>query len=108
MISIGPTELRRRLEKGEDVRVVDTRSLEDHEADGIEGSQNLPIREALLSGDVDDAVEQLDTLPKDTELVTVCDAGHASGETARLLRERGYDAKVLEGGLQAWQTEADE
>lgn len=108
MTSISPDELREQLENNDDVCIVDIRSPEDHETERIEGSQNLPIREDLLSGNVDEAVEELDELPKETEIVTVCNAGHASGETARLLRERGYDAKVLDGGLQAWKTENTE
>lgn len=107
MTEITPSDLRERLRNGEDITIVDIRSSEDHETDGIEGSQNLPVREALLAGDTDSAREQLDDLSKDPEIVTVCDAGHASGETARLLREQGYDAKVLDGGLQAWKENED-
>ena len=108
MTSISPDKLRAQLENGKDIRIVDIRSPEDHETERIESSQNLPIREDLLSGNVDEAVEALDDLPEDKEIVTVCNAGHASGETARLLREHGYDAKVLDGGLQAWKNENTE
>lgn len=108
MTSISPEELRTRLENGDDMCIVDIRPPEDYDAERIEGSQNLPIREELLSGSVDEARAQLDDLPPDTEIVTVCDAGHASGVTARLLSEQGYDAAVLDGGLQAWTAEEDE
>jgi rhodanese-related sulfurtransferase len=108
MTSISPAELRERLENGDDVCIADIRAPEEYNAERIEGSQNLPIREDLLAGNIDEALAQLDDLPSETEIVTVCDAGHASGETARLLRERGYDASVLDGGFQAWTAEDDE
>lgn len=102
MTKIDPETLGKQLENGEDVCVVDIRSEDDYEEDHIEGSQNRPIREALLSGDVEEALAELDDLPDDEKLVMVCDAGVASTETARMLQEQGRDASALEGGLDAW------
>ena len=102
MTTIDPETLQEQLENGEDVCVVDIRSEDDYEEDHIEGSQNRPIREALLSGDVEEALAELDDLPDDEELVMVCDAGVASTETARMLQGQGRDASALEGGLDAW------
>lgn len=102
MTSIDPETLREKLENNEDVCVVDIRSEADYEEEHISGSENRPIREALLSGDVEEALAALDDLPSDEELVMVCDAGVASTETARQLQEQGEDAKALEGGLDAW------
>ena len=102
MAGISPEELRERLQNDANIRIVDIRSPEDYEEDHIDGSENLPVREALLSGDVDKAQELLDDLPNEAEIVTVCDAGHVSGETANMLREQGYDAKALDNGLKGW------
>jgi rhodanese-related sulfurtransferase len=102
MTEISPEELRTRLQNDADIRIVDIRSPEDYEEERIEGSENLPVREALLSGNVDEALELLDDLPTDAEIVTICDAGHVSGETANMLREQGYDAKALDNGLEGW------
>lgn len=102
MAEITPEELRNRLENDADVRIVDIRSPDDYEEERIEGSENLPVRAALLSGNVDEALDLLNDLPADAEIVTVCDAGHMSGETANMLREQGYDAKALENGLEGW------
>lgn len=107
MTTIGPEDLRERLENGEDVRVVDIRSEEDYADDHIDGSENRPIREDLLSGDVEAALAELDDLPDDEELVMVCDAGVASTETARLLQDQGQDASALDGGLDAWKREQE-
>ena len=102
MSEITAEELRERLETGDDLCVVDIRSKEDYEAETIEGARNLPIREPLLRGDLDTVRKRLDELPEEEEVVTFCDAGVASGETARMLAEKGRDAKALDGGLNGW------
>ncbi|WP_408960552.1 rhodanese-like domain-containing protein [Natrinema sp. 74] len=103
MTTIDPKTLRTKLENGEDVCVVDIRSEEDYEENHIKNSKNRPIREALLSGNVEKALAELDNLPADKELVMVCDAGVASTETARQLQDQGKNASALDGGLNAWE-----
>lgn len=107
MTKIDPVTLREQLENGEDICVVDIRSEADYEEGHIEGSENRPIREALLSGDVEAALAELDDLPEDEELVMVCDAGVASTETARQLQDQGRDASALDGGLNAWKQDQE-
>ena len=107
MPTIEPEILRERLENGEDVCVVDIRSEEDYEQGHIEGSQNRPIREALLSGDVEEALAEVDDLPDDEDLVMVCDAGVASTKTIRQLQDQGRDASALDGGLNAWKRDQE-
>nr|WP_233340443.1 rhodanese-like domain-containing protein [Haloprofundus sp. MHR1] len=102
MTTIDPGTLRTKLENGEDVCVVDIRSEEDYEENHIENSENHPIRKALVSGNVEEALTELDDLPDDKELVMVCDAGIASTETARQLQDQGKNASALDGGLNAW------
>ncbi|MBX0298262.1 rhodanese-like domain-containing protein [Haloarcula nitratireducens] len=103
MTTIDPEALRAKLENGEDVCVVDIRSEENYKENHIEDSENRPIREALLSGNIEEALTELDDLPDDEELVMVCDAGVASTETARQLQDQGKDATALDGGLNAWE-----
>lgn len=103
MTTIDPEVLRTKLANGEDVCVVDIRSEGDYEENHIEDSENRPIREALLSGNVEEVLAELDDLPDDEELVMVCDAGVASTETARQLQDQGQDATALDGGLNAWE-----
>lgn len=105
MTTIAPETLREQLENGKDMCIVDIRSKDNYEDGHIEGSENRPIREALLSGDVETALAELDDLPDDEELVMVCDAGIASTETAQMLQDKGQDASALEGGLDAWKQE---
>lgn len=101
MTTIEPEIFREWLENGEDVCVVDIRSEEDYEQGHIKGSQNRPIREALLSGDVEEALAELE------DLVMICDAGVASTETARQLQDQGRDVSALDGGLNAWKRDQE-
>ena len=107
MSQITAEELKRRLEAGDDLSVVDIRSEEAYKTETIEGSRNLPLREALLDGDLDTVQEYLDELPDDQEVVTFCDAGVASEQTAEMLSNQGYDAKALDGGLNSWKEHED-
>lgn len=107
MTTISPEELRTKLKSGEDVRVVDIRSEEDYAESHIEDSESRPVRETLLSGNVKEAVAALEDLPKDEELVVVCDAGVASTETARQLRNHRKNACALDGGLNAWERDQE-
>ena len=107
MSQITAEKLKKRLEAGDDLSVVDIRSEEAHETETIEGSQNLPLREALLDGDLDTVQEYLDELPDDKEVVTFCDAGVTSEQTAEMLSDQGYDAKALDGGLNSWKENED-
>ena len=102
MSKITAEELKQRLEAGDDLALVDIRSEDDYEAETIEGSQHLPIRDALMDGDLETVQEYLSELPDDEEVVTFCDAGVTSGQTAEMLSEQGYDAKALDGGLNSW------
>lgn len=44
----------------------------------------------------------LDRLPRDRRIVVVCPHGDASRYSAGILRERGFDAVSLAGGMDAW------
>ncbi|ELZ28685.1 fused rhodanese domain-containing protein/hydrolase [Halogeometricum pallidum JCM 14848] len=102
MTTIDPETLQEQLENDEGVCVVDIRSETDYEEYHIEGSVNRPIREKLLSGNVEAALAELEDLSDEEELVMVCDAGVASTETARQLQDQGRNASALDGGLNAW------
>lgn len=107
MSRITAEELKERLDAGDDLSVVDIRPEADHETETIEGSQNIPLRGALLDGDLDTVQEHLDEFPNDKEVVTFCDAGVTSEQTAEMLSERGHDAKALDGGLNCWKEKDD-
>jgi CRP-like cAMP-binding protein len=73
-------------------RILDVRSPAEFKQGSLRGSVNIPV-DALR--------EQLPKLPKDVRYITCCRTGNLSQVAAFLMRQRGYDAVVLKGGLQA-------
>ena len=66
----------------------------------IPGSVHVDAYDALKSGDAS-ALLDLD-LPRQDPIVTVCARGRTSAVAAQILRERGFDAYSLAGGMKAW------
>ena len=92
--------LKNMLERGERVTVVDVRKREAHAEGSIPGSVNFDAYDALHAGD-ERAMEGLE-LPEGVQVVTVCNRGHSSAVAAEHVRQQGYEAYCLRGGLEAW------
>ena len=103
-------ELKRRLDSGERVTVLDTRRPEDFEAWHIEHPNvenvNVPFTE-FLEGDESKPDEQVpvreipDEVPEG-EVVTCCAVGVSSKYVADLLRREGRPALGLKDGMAGW------
>jgi rhodanese-related sulfurtransferase len=50
---------------------------------------------------------RLSEVPKEGRIVCVCRSGARSAQAAQFLRQRGYDAVNLEGGILAWSARID-
>jgi rhodanese-related sulfurtransferase len=98
--NIDARTLRDVLERGERVTVVDVRKREEHREGSIPSSVNFDAYDALKSGD-ERAMEGL-KLPEGERVVTFCNRGTSGAAAAEQLRQRGYEAHSLEGGLEAW------
>ncbi len=71
----------------------DVREDDEWLAGHIEGSQHIPLGEL---GD------RLSELPTGRSIVAVCRSGSRSGAAVRGLKQLGYAAENLEGGVTAW------
>jgi glyoxylase-like metal-dependent hydrolase (beta-lactamase superfamily II)/rhodanese-related sulfurtransferase len=98
--AINMQALRGMLERGERVTVVDVRKGEDRAEWSIPGSVHVDAYDALNAGD-ERAMDGLE-LPEGAPVVTVCGRGRSSAVAAEQLRERGYEALTLEGGMKSW------
>ncbi len=98
--SIDTKTLREILERGEPVTVLDVRTGEERVEWSIPGSVHFDAYEALKAGD-EHAMDGVE-LPDGGPVVTVCGAGKTSAVAAEQLRERGFEALTLEGGMKAW------
>ncbi|HEX6853595.1 MAG TPA: MBL fold metallo-hydrolase [Candidatus Polarisedimenticolaceae bacterium] len=102
MHEISVDELKRRLESGAAVTVVDVRERPEHEAWSIHGSVNLPAYDSLRAGRDEPLRSQAASLPAGRPVVAVCKAGVISRRAAATLAQLGFEAASLSGGMRAW------
>lgn len=77
----------------DDALVIDIREAEELEAlPTLPEAVHIPLSEVL-------AKIENGSLPKDKKIVSVCRSGGRCSLLTETLRERGYDADYLEGGL---------
>ncbi|WP_430503557.1 MBL fold metallo-hydrolase [Haloparvum sp. PAK95] len=101
---IEAVEVARRIadEDAEDLFVLDIRNEDEYEEWQIPGSANIPVYDELLEYDYSGLEAHLDELPQDEEIAVVCIGGVTSARAAEALREHGFDAKSIHGGMNAW------
>jgi glyoxylase-like metal-dependent hydrolase (beta-lactamase superfamily II)/rhodanese-related sulfurtransferase len=101
--SIEPDQLKERIDRGEEVFLLDTRATEEFEEWHIDGPSvtvhNVPYFEFLL-GDVDEEV--FEGIPDDREVTVLCAKGDSSEYVAGLLKERDYEVSHLARGMNGW------
>jgi glyoxylase-like metal-dependent hydrolase (beta-lactamase superfamily II)/rhodanese-related sulfurtransferase len=102
-ISIEVESLRRMLEQGAPVIVLDVRPEDQRTEWRIPGSVHFDAYEALKAKDPNamEGIEGVD-LRGEVPVVTVCAAGNSSAVAAEQLRERGYKVLTLAGGMKSW------
>lgn len=96
MHEITSNDLKARLDKGENIILLDVRQPEEHEEKNIANSLLIPLNE------LPDRVDELDA-HKDSEIVVYCRSGNRSGQAIHFLEASGYtNLKNLKGGMLAW------
>ena len=90
--------LKARMDRKEKLVLVDVREPKEYAIARIEGSTLIPL--GTLSG-------RLGELDKGAKLVVHCKSGGRSAKAVALLREKGYDAVNLAGGIDAWSVSID-
>ena len=90
--------MKARLEKGENVFLLDVREPFEHEITNLHGHL-IPLGELPA---------RFDELDKEQEVVVYCHRGNRSRYAAEFLQSQGFQAvKNLTGGVEAWATEID-
>ncbi|MCD5322446.1 MULTISPECIES: rhodanese-like domain-containing protein [Pontibacillus] len=98
MKNITPEEVRKKVEGGENINIVDVREPEEVEEGKIPGAKHIPL------GSLDERKDELD---KDKEYVMVCRSGGRSGKATAFLEENGYNVINMDGGMLAWEGSVD-
>ena len=91
---ITAAQLRERLERGDDLQLVDVRTGHEFNQDHLSGAVSIPITELA---------HRIDELDPSRTTVLICRTAHRSVGGVRLLAERDFrDVQQLAAGMQAW------
>ena len=77
----------------EGVTVLDVREPVEWHHGHVDGALHVPLTE--VPG-------RLEELPRDQQLLVVCKVGGRSAQATAFLREKGFEALNLEGGMLEW------
>jgi rhodanese-related sulfurtransferase len=77
----------------EEAFILDVREPDEWSAGHVEGSLHVPMGQVAA---------RLADIPGDCRVVVACRSGGRSARVTDFLRQQGYDAVNLEGGLKAW------
>ena len=98
MKEITVTELKARIDAGDDIQIIDIREDNEYEYCNI-GAQHIPMGEIMAN---------LDLIAKDKDVILHCKSGGRSGAMTQALMSRGYSNVInLAGGILAWSDQID-
>lgn len=97
---ITATELKARIDSGEDIQLIDVRQPEEHAFAKIEGAKLIPL------GELPTRVSEIDAT---REVIFQCKSGVRSARAVEFLQQTGFTGSVknLRGGITAWSNEVD-
>lgn len=104
MSSIRPAELDDRLDSpsGDAPFLLDIRPEPAFESGAIDGSRHVPVYDELRQGDESALRDRLGEVPTDEDVVVVCKMGIVARQATSVLRDEGYEASTLLGGMSGW------
>jgi rhodanese-related sulfurtransferase len=92
---VSPQEFKRWLDENRLLQIVDARTGLEYHQGTIKGALHAPVT------GMPDSLTRL-SLDRSIPVVVLCLSGHRSLPEARWLRDNGYEAYSLHGGLLAW------
>jgi adenylyltransferase/sulfurtransferase len=100
MQEITATELKKRMDSGEDVQLIDVRQPDEYAFAKIEGAKLIPLGEI---------VERMNEIDDTKEVILQCKAGGRSATAIQMLTRAGYKGKMsnLRGGITSWSNDVD-
>lgn len=97
---ISATDLKARMDAGDDIQLIDVRQPDENAFAKIDGSKLIPLGEvAARMGEIDPS----------RETVIHCKMGGRSAKAIEILQAAGFtgEMKNLKGGITAWSNEVD-
>ena len=101
-MEISPAELKRRIDAGERLHLIDVRTPEEHSIARLDGSELVPM------DTIPGALQRLEAQADEAPLVVYCHHGIRSANVVNWLRGQGVTScQSLSGGIERWSTEID-
>lgn len=98
-LAITPKELKSRLDKGDQLVLLDVREQWEFDLAKLTGSTLIPL--ATLP-------QSLAKLRRDSEIIAICHHGMRSADATNFLLQQGFsNVKNLVGGIDAWSAQVD-
>jgi rhodanese-related sulfurtransferase len=100
MSEITATELKKRLDSGDSIQIIDVREPNEFEVARIPDSKLIPLKEV---------VNRMGEIDETRETVVHCKMGGRSARAIEALKRAGFQGKLLnlKGGITAWSNEVD-
>jgi len=94
------TELKQRLDKGDDIQIIDVREDNEVAIARIPNSVHIPLGQVL---------NRMSEIDPNRETVVHCKMGGRSARAIEALKRSGFDGQLanLKGGIIAWSNEVD-
>ena len=100
MEEITATELKQRLDQGDEIQIIDVREPHEYEIGQIPNSKLIPLGQVL---------NRMNEIDPDRETVVHCKMGGRSAKAIEALQRAGFTGHLinLKGGITAWSNEVD-
>ena len=100
MEEITPTELKQRLDNGDDIQIVDVREDNEVAIGRLPNSIHIPVGQIL---------NRMNEIDPSRETVVHCKMGGRSARAIEALKHSGFQGKLLnlKGGILRWSDEVD-
>jgi adenylyltransferase/sulfurtransferase len=100
MAEITAAELKGRLDRGEDLQIIDVREPNEYEIARLQDSRLIPLGQV---------VSRMSEIDESRETVVHCKGGVRSAKAIEALKRAGFSGRLinLKGGITAWSNEVD-
>ncbi|MET0751917.1 MAG: rhodanese-like domain-containing protein [Pyrinomonadaceae bacterium] len=100
MQEITAAEVKKRIDAGEDIQIIDVRQPDEHAFAKIEGAKLIPLGQI---------VQRMDEIDENRETVIHCKMGGRSAKAIEALQRAGFKGNLsnMRGGITAWSDEVD-
>lgn len=97
---ITASDLKRRIDEGDDIQIIDVREPNEYEIARIPGTSLIPLAQVT---------NRMDEIDPSKETVVHCKMGGRSAKAIASLKRAGYTGRLinLKGGITAWSDEVD-